>query len=676
MSFFSRYIKMTLICATTWLLYTNAAAQTSIIDSLKRKLYLAHSHKGKLNTLLLLCEQHQSMNRDTLNQYALLARQLAYETNEKLLISAAELAMANSYLKWGWTDSALASIEPQLKTINITRPAEKNMYFKLARLKALCYGVSSKYKLALDVLYDLVQQAETYRDTIAWGANLNTIGSISIARNQPHEAINWFRLALKVSPARAAFSENLAAIYTNMANAYNEMQKNDSAVYFIEKAIPLSRAVQNLYILGTGLRIKSNVFIKAGKIAEAETALKEMQSVRNKTSGMLNEVDENLAMIDFYLTTKQINKAIKICKENLQRGNIYEYIASPDSAKLFSNNINIRVLYYQALARCYKAAGNIPAYQQTLENIINAKDSSDQANSARALAEAQAKYEVQTKYEVQKKENTIIQQNLDIAHKDLDLTRKNYLIYGSLLLLLSATVIAWQIFRNYRRKQKIKMLLMQQEEKRLAVEAVKDAEENERKRIAADLHDNLGAYAASIASNLDYISVLPGDEKNSNALQELRTNSQSIVSQLSDTIWALNKESLSLTAISDRIKVFLQRIGPSYPGWKLDVAEKIATDHSLPPSQAFHLFQIVQEAIINAVKHSGGRNVQVLIEGGISWKIVIADDGRGMSEKGRSKEGGNGLLNMNSRSLESGWNISWQENSPSGVRVNIEPTTN
>ncbi len=48
---------------------------------------------------------------------------------------------------------------------------------------------------------------------------------------------------------------------------------------------------------------------------------------------------------------------------------------------------------------------------------------------------------------------------------------------------------------------------MQAEDKRLSSEAIIQAEENERKRIAADLHDNLGAYAATIASNLDYILV-------------------------------------------------------------------------------------------------------------------------------------------------------------------------
>jgi phosphatidate phosphatase APP1 len=66
------------------------------------------------------------------------------------------------------------------------------------------------------------------------------------------------------------------------------------------------------------------------------------------------------------------------------------------------------------------------------------------------------------------------------------------------------------------------------------------------------------------------------------ALQEVRNNSNAIVSDLSDTIWALKKESLPLTAVSDRLKIFIQRIQNSYPGvslmWK-KISPKIIRFH-------------------------------------------------------------------------------------------------
>ncbi len=167
-------------------------------------------------------------------------------------------------------------------------------------------------------------------------------------------------------------------------------------------------------------------------------------------------------------------------------------------------------------------------------------------------------------------------------------------------------------------------------EKTLAVKAVADAEENERKRIAADLHDNLGAYAASIASNLDIIQTNGISEENKTALEELNNNSQTMVAQLSDTIWALNKDTLTLTAISDRIKVLLNRIRKSHSGIDMEVIEHIELDRALPPTQAFHLFQVIQEAITNAVKHSGGNQVWIEVTGNTNWRVSVADNGKGM----------------------------------------------
>mgnify|MGYP003390257496 CR=1 FL=1 len=101
----------------------------------------------------------------------------------------------------------------------------------------------------------------------------------------------------------------------------------------------------------------------------------------------------------------------------------------------------------------------------------------------------------------------------------------------------------------------MKLERLQEEEKRLAAEAIKEAEENERKRIAADLHDSLGAYAASVVSNIEFIKQDKLDAQSSTAMQELRNNSQAMVAQLSDTIWVLKKDVRSITGISDRLKI-------------------------------------------------------------------------------------------------------------------------
>ena len=110
----------------------------------------------------------------------------------------------------------------------------------------------------------------------------------------------------------------------------------------------------------------------------------------------------------------------------------------------------------------------------------------------------------------------------------------------------------------------------------------------------------------------------------------------------------------------------------------MEVIENIITDHLLPPSQAFHLFQVAKESVINALKHSGCKEIIVAVEGNETWKIIVNDDGKGidLDNINTNGEGGNGIFNMRTRAAEAGWRIEWQNDVASGTSVIVSSTTN
>jgi signal transduction histidine kinase len=620
-------------------------SQTAVIERLKKNIERASADDKKLQAVFLLCEQGYTLHPDTLTQYAEKAKRLAQAQHKKLQEVEAMYYHSFALTNKGLIDSSLNEAEQCLKILD--KEANNSILkAKLLNQKGRCYMRKNQYRDAIDMGYQVISHAEKARDTLLQMTGKTLIGWAYLEMGQQRNALAWHLKAYETTQ-NPLLLEKYSILFANLSINYRNLGKTDSAFYFINKAISYSRKHQNLFALSNSLAIAAQLYVRAGDAKQAEELLKEVVNIRKMIGDPFYIVSDMAQLGLYYAHNGQPEKGIAICKEGIDIANQYKI-----ETKLF--------FLYGTLAENYKVMRDDASYAATLEQIISLKDSVYSKNSAEALAE------LQTKYELQKKENANIQ-------LELSLTRKNYLFYGSVLLTALAAFSGYLLFRNYRRKQKMRMELALAEEKRLAEKGIMEAEEKERKRIAADLHDNLGAYAASIASNLDNISIEKDDSDSQTALQELRNNSQSIVSQLNDTIWALKKDSLSLTAISDRIKIFVQRIQPSYPDVLIDVKENIVNDYRLPPIQAFHLFRIVQEAINNALKHSGCKHIVIDIYAGNGWHVNIEDNGKGMVPlKMKTSRTGNGLPNMEARALESGWEIHWKAEAGQGTKVIIE----
>lgn len=625
--------------------------QTGKIELLSQQVRLSKNNPDRLTALLRLCEEHESMNKDSLYKAALECRSLAEAQNDLRKKALASSALISAWLRLGKTDSARALIETRLPLLSVKDPALRDVYFKLAGQKVDCFGDASKYEDALSELFSIISYAETYKDTLVLMKSMNTVGVINYNLDHVPDAFKWYFKGLALANGNPAGNALEGALCINLAETYRWVGKTDSAFFYISRAIPLCEKSENLFYLANAFRVKASTYKQVKSFEQAEATMQQCMRIREQTEGKLFLSNEQLALAGIYMRWGKPDKSISILTESLAR--------DEEEKKLRSGSTEgdaLKISYYQALAAAYQMKGDSKQYSATLEKLINAKDIFYETNSARAIAE------LQTRYDVQKKESTIIQQKFDI-------TRKNYLFYGSLVVSFLLALVGWLLFMNYRRRQQLHMDQAVKKEKQLAGIAVKEAEEKERKRIAADLHDNLGAYAASIVSILDNITLQPS--AGIAPLEELRNNSLSIVSQLDDTIWVLKKDALLLTAISDRLKVFIQRIQPGHPSVTIDVLENIEDDKLLTPSHAFHLFRIVQEAISNALKHSHCKNILVMISGKEQWMISIEDNGKGI-DPAVIENSSNGLLNMKTRARECGWNIEWQDGHP-GTVVRITP---
>ncbi len=628
---------------------TNSSAQSHKIDSLKNLVFTSAVNAIKLKNLLLLCAEKNSMTGDTLRTYALQAKQLAIQLKDKNSEAWADYNLLSQLLTTGKADSMLSQIDAFIGRNNdFSNP---KLYFRSQLLKANALNRNAKLNDALALQLQLFTEAEKTGEIESSLFIQNYIGATYLNLNNAVEAKNWWQKAIdqiaqlgdtKYPYIEATILSNLGLLYYNKSIFSHSQSFEDTCLSYLDKSIKLAKNNENLGLTASGLVLKGNLLASDGRFNEAEQSLQEGLALRNKVGDPFYMMQDQVNISSFYYSAKKYEKSIEAVQKGLS-------IAETNHLKAD------RLPMIAVLGFCYKALNNHDQYIKTLEQYILVADSNNRINSSQQLAE------IQTKYDVQKKENIIVQQKLDILSKNTWL----FALIGAMLLL---SVIGFLAYQNYRKRQQLKMNGLIAEQKQKETIAVLQAEEKERKRIAADLHDNLGAYAAAISAN---VKTLKDDQQATTQLtKQIDNNVQDMVNELGNTIWVLKKEKQSLTEISDRLKIWMQRLMLSYPTIVYDFEENITDDKQFSPTHALHLFHMMQEGINNALRHAQCKHVKISFESNSHWQIKITDDGIGFDEDRVHR--GSGLQNIQQRAAQCGWQVDWQRNASVGTMLIIK----
>jgi signal transduction histidine kinase len=233
-----------------------------------------------------------------------------------------------------------------------------------------------------------------------------------------------------------------------------------------------------------------------------------------------------------------------------------------------------------------------------------------------------------------------------------------------LFALETALIVTLLVHRAYRRKAEQGLLLSQVELRRLTGRLL-HAQEGESRRIARELHDDLGQRLALLTVDMDLLRQrLPEAAGMPDVLRQLRQLSSS-VHELSHHLHPAKLEQLGLAAA---IKGLCREL-THHNGLRIEFTED-EIPWAISPEVGLCLYRIAQEALANAVKHSGAKLVQVELSGTADMmSLRIADDGAGFDPELIQDQEGLGLVSMRERVVHLGGQLTIDARPSRGTRL-------
>lgn len=198
---------------------------------------------------------------------------------------------------------------------------------------------------------------------------------------------------------------------------------------------------------------------------------------------------------------------------------------------------------------------------------------------------------------------------------------------------------------------------------------IRTAQEQERKFLSRELHDQVGQMLTGLRMELASIARIHGNSESeiSSRIARAKGTVEQTLRIVRDIAMLLRPSMLDDLGLAPALAWLLKEIARS-SGLEIDSNIEPAVD-TLPDEQRTCVYRVVQEALTNASRHSGGHNVLVSLKSARGWVHgVIADDGHGF-DRAAQKGRGLGLLGMEERVREIGGDIRIVSSQGKGTRV-------
>jgi signal transduction histidine kinase len=507
-------------------------------------------------------------------------------------------------------------IEPSLKSM---------AYISLTRINSF----DGNWDKALFFSQDSYNHALSVSDSNYMAFALFDISVIYHDMEQFDKGVTYGKEALqiledypKAKPLFRAYALNAIAIN------FDDWDKPDSALFYHYKVVEDLKNLDSTSVAHTFNNI-GNTLLKQKKYTEAKkwinVSLSLNTKAKNKTRLATNYT--NLGTIAYSL------------------GNYLDAEIMLDSAAKYvelSQSTEKKRDYLQEQYRYNKLRGRMAQAITFLEEYSTLKDSIFKEERVKLMADLEAKYKMESK------ERELAESRAALAENELTVENRNNQLL--LTLIFSLTLLGLGFFIYYRQKTKNRHL--EQEAKLQGIYTEQETQKRlneQRNRISSDLHDNIGAQLTFIVSSLDNLKSMDlSAEKMAGKIDQISGFTVETVGELRDTIWAMNKENVSLADLQGRVANLIAKATTACPSidFELVMDKNLDQDFLLNSLEGINYFRVTQEALNNAIKHARASKISITFtKEKDSIRVCVQDNGKGI----QADSFGNGLGNMRNR---------------------------
>jgi signal transduction histidine kinase len=207
------------------------------------------------------------------------------------------------------------------------------------------------------------------------------------------------------------------------------------------------------------------------------------------------------------------------------------------------------------------------------------------------------------------------------------------------------------------------------------------AQEDERKRLAREIHDELGQAMGGLALQAEVLQrlVSPDDEQAQAQLAQMKALITTTTDSMYDMILALRPSALDDLGLAAALRAHAERaLASTGIQFEMDAGE---FNGRLPSKMETALYRLFQEALSNAIRHANAKHIRVRLALHEGWfEGHIEDDGRGFDPNDSHLTGtaprGLGLLGMKERAAQFGGELKIESQYGGGTRVSIRIPVN